>query len=219
MDITIVVAIITSLGTIIAGAFGAFDKFIKFKKNDEKENFGDNSITSLKVTFENLTELNSAINDLFSHTTADSFLLLLSNLDEGYNWVSAIYEQHFDSPDLITKKNIALSIGATGRYVKIDMDLDYRMMIEEIRKSSPVRIVVPYMKNSMLKNIYMYEKVTHSNIYFLYDIYKKVNNKNVKTTLFCSIAKHGESPFLTAEETYMKVIVDRIKNEILPNKK
>ena len=221
MDITIIVAVITSVGTIIAGVFGGFDKIFKNNKDEEeKEEEMASNISSLKITFESFSELNSSINDLFNKTSADRFLLLISNNEgEGYNWVSAIYEQHFNSPDAVTKKNIALSIGATGRYVKLDMDSDYKLMIEDARKSSPVKLTVPYMKDSILKNIYLYEKVTHSNVYFLYDIIRKINGKKQITTLFCSIAKHGEHPFLAEDETYMKLVVDKIKNDIIPNKR
>jgi hypothetical protein len=73
------------------------------------------------------------------------------------------------------------------------------------------------MPNSMLKNVYLYEKVTHSNIYFLYDLVSYENGKKIVTTLFCSIAKHGELPFSPEDEIYMKIGVDKIKNDIIPN--
>lgn len=211
MDATIVGVIITTIGVITAAFLGAFDKLFPAK---EPKQYND----SLYVTFEQLTELNETINNLFNNTSADRFLLLISNHEnEGYNWVSAIYEQHYNTTDPSSKKDIAISIGATGRYVKLDMDTDYKMMVEEARKSSPVRLNISTMRDSMLKNIYLYERVTYSNIYFLYDIVRRVKGKKQTTTLFCSIAKHGQNSFFPEDETYMKLIVDKIKNEIIPN--
>ncbi len=215
MDSTIIVSLIITIGTITVSIFGAFDKI--FDRISGKNNKKEKSINEspLYITFEQLSELNFSINDLFSNTTADRFLLLISNANDSYSWVSAIYEQH-DNIGEINKIN--LSLGATGRYIKMDTDRDYRTLISDIRKESPVRLETYKMSDNMLKNIYIYERVTFSNIYFLYDIEKHIDGKKYTETLFCSIAKHGQNNFNKNEEIYMKSIVDRIKNDIIPNK-
>lgn len=207
----VILALIASAGTVLAAYLSGYaDKLFNRKKKEFKRP-GD-----LLITFQQLTELNHSVVHLFNNTSADRFLLLISKGgNKGYVWVSAIYEQHFKLPE----DSVLLSIGATGSYVKLDLDSHYKSMIDEIRSTGKKKLCTNTMGDCMLKNIYIYEKVTFSNVYFLYDIiYYDEKGKEYTSTLFCSIAKHGQNEYSKNEETHFKMFVDKIKNEIIPNR-
>lgn len=206
MLITLLSILIPSLATMVAAYLGAFDKIHNFfKKIPLKKK------TDISISFVKLTELSDCINKLFLETIADRFLILMSESEHSINsWVSAIYEQHrYDSIDDVSFK---LSVGATNKYIKLGTDIYYKQLIDDIRHTSPLKLTTINMQDSVLKSIYLYEKVTYSNIYFLYDI--EIENKE-RVTIFCSIATHINRPFNQEEELLMKLTVDKIKNTIL----
>ncbi|CAB4185264.1 hypothetical protein UFOVP1492_92 [uncultured Caudovirales phage] len=204
----VVIAAIGVVGTIVGALFGAWDKVFKAKKASA-ESPTEHEI--LHVTFQQVQDLEKEIRHIFDRTTADRFLLLIAKSNgKVYDKVSVLYEQH------ATDKNsdiLMLSTGAVTKYVNLDLDDDYRSMLASIRQQFPVHIRVNKMAHGMLRDLYLYEKVTASNIYFLYDL---VSRSGTTITLFCSVAKHGAEEFKASEETYMKVAVTRIKNHIIP---
>ena len=199
----ILVAIVAAIGTILAA-------WINSNKNVTPKL----SISPLLISFENLNNLNDTLNDMFTRTTADRFLMLISDNDgSGYQYVSGIFEHHA----IKNIENFNLSVGAVNKYIKLDTDIYYKKLIEDVRKNSLVKYTTSKMEDSMLKSIYLYEKITYSNVYFLYDIEIENEGKTSVTTLFCSIAKHEDSPFTPNDELVMRTVVDKIKNSILSN--
>lgn len=204
----VIVAAIGVIGTILGALFGAWDKVFPRKKR-ESDRLAEEEV--LHVTFQQVQALEKEISTMFSKTTADRFLLLIAKSNgKVYDKVSVLYEQHASEKH---KDIMLLSTGAVTKYVNLDLDEDYRNILASIRQQFPVKLKINKMAQGMLKDLYLYEKVTASNIYFLYDL---VSNSGLVLTLFCSIAKHTQGDFEHDEETYMKVAINRVKNHIIP---
>lgn len=202
IDKEIIKSIIEFLGVITAAIIGIF----KYNKKDDKKI--EKKSETLLVSFEQINDLNDVIFEMFSNTTADRFLLLMSDINNNkHNWVTAIYEQHKTDDN----EKISLSFGATNRYVKLKIDQEYKSMIEEAKLRGVKRYTTTTMPNSILKDVYVYERVTHSNIYYLYEF----NTEDGPMSLFCSFAKHDDNPFSPSDEIIFKVGVDKITNKIL----
>lgn len=173
-------------------------------------------VVGLLGTYGVLDGIRSIANILFHDTHADRVLLLFAEKEkEAYAWVSVVHEEHEYTYD-----NVRLSIGATSRYLKIETDAAYRQMLNELREEKVIRYNVETMPYGMLREVYRSEKITHSNVYYLYE-FKFNDNDNIEREclLFASIATHGGLEFTQTHELKMKLSIDRIKNEILPKNK
>lgn len=201
MDNAIIVALISAFSAL---GIALIPYFLK-KREDKKE-----KSKSLDVDVElfKFNDLKEAVDNILFTTKADRFLILMANNGkEEMRFATAIYEQHKNNQEL------SFSIGATNKYIKIEFDDEYRHMLKEAEKEVVFRMNVKNMKDSLLKNIYLTEKVTQSNCYFLRR-YADYKTENKDLLLFCTLASHSEELYDVFDETKFKTFIDYIKNEI-----
>lgn len=192
-----------------------YTKYLDAKYNKKLKRNSNLPVVGLLGTYGVLDEIKLIANKLFDETHADRFLLLVGEKDkEAYAWVSAIHEEH-----AYIDSNVRLSIGATSKYLKIETDAAYRQMLNELREEKVIRYNVETMPYGMLREVYKSEKVTHSNVYYLYE-FKFFDMENVEREciLFASVATHQGLEFTQEHEMKIKFSMDKIKNEILPKK-
>ena len=171
-------------------------------------------VVGLLGTYGVLDSIRSISNNIFQETSADRFLLLVSEKQESaHTYISVVHEEHAYSDS-----NVRLSIGATSKYLKIETDQAYRKMLEELKEEKVLRYNVASMPYGMLREIYKSEMITHSNIYYLYEFKYMMEGDEKECLLFASVATHKGIEFTQIEELKIKMGVDKIKNEILPKK-
>ena len=154
--------------------------------------------------FNSLREL---IDEIFSKTKIDRFLILIAtNGKSEFKFATAIYEHHKVNPDTTSVK---LSVGGTTHYVKFKFDKLYLDMLKESELKDKVSVITKDMVDSDLKNIYMSENVTESEVYFLKR--EKIDENN-DVIFYCSLATHSEIGFTKIEKSLIKSYVDNIKN-------
>lgn len=201
MDNAVIVALISALSAL---GIALIPYFLK-KREDKKE---QRKNLDVDVELFKFNDLKEAVDNILFTTKADRFLILMANNGkEEMKFATAIYEQHKNNQEL------SFSIGATNKYIKIEFDDEYRHMLKEAEKEGVFRMNVKNMKECLMKNVYLTEKVTQSNCYFLrrYIDYK---TENKDLLLYCTLASHSEELYDIFDETKFKTFIDYIKNEI-----
>jgi len=165
---------------------------------EKKKQPSDNVEASDLKSFKQISLINSEVQECFARTTAERFLVLLFEKEKNLSYVTAIYEMH-----KFNENNANMVYGLVNKYVKLKLDAEYELMIREVREKGVKKYSVDTMPEGMLKRFYVYENVTHSNIYFLYEF----TDGNM---LFYSIAKHEVEPFTATEETSFSLMSSKI---------
>lgn len=201
MDNAVIVALISALSAL---GIALIPYFLK-KREDKKE---QRKKLDVDVELFKFNDLKEAVDNILFTTKADRFLILMANNGkEEMKFATAIYEQHKNNRDL------SFSIGATNKYIKIEFDDEYRRMLKEAEKEGTFRMNVKNMKECLMKNVYLTEKVTQSNCYFLRR-YVDYKTENKDLLLYCTLASHSEELYDVFDETKFKTFIDYIKNEI-----
>lgn len=201
MDSTIIVAIISALGAFLIALIPYFLR----KKEDSKIK---NKPVDIDVELFKFNDLRESVDRVLAETSADRFLILMAhNGKEEMRFATAIYEQHKN-----TDKTI-FSFGATNKYIKIEFDDEYRRMLKTSEKESVFRMETTKMPESLLKNIYISEKIIYSNCYFI-KRYHEYKSDDKDLILYCTLATHSEKPFDVTDEVKFKTFVDYLKNEL-----
>lgn len=167
------------------------------RENDNHHNSG------IQAELEVFNEMRDIIDTIFHNTKADRFLILTAlNGKTDFRFATAVYEQHNN-----TQKTL-LSVGATSKYVKFEFDDKYKNMLKQAEREGMIMLETSKMDPSDLKSIYLSEKVSFANIYFL--LRKKIDDKNDRI-FYCSVASHSGEPFTDAENVLFKARVGQIK--------
>lgn len=201
MDNAVIVALISAFSAL---GIALIPYFLK-KRDSKKER---NKPLDVDVELFKFNDLKDAVENVLFTTKADRFLILMAhNGKEEMKFATAIYEQHKNN------KELSYSIEATNKYIKIEFDDEYRHMLKEAEKEGVVKMDIKKMKDSLMKNIYLTEKIKQANCYFLkrYVDYK-VEKKDL--LLYCTLASHSEGLYDVSDETKFKTFVDYIKNEL-----
>lgn len=182
-------------------------RFNKNKDKKEKKEEKDNGLM-FSLTLNKFNILKETIDDLFSKTKVDSFLISVAkNGKEDFKFATAIYEQHSDSD------KVKLSFGAI-KYVDFQFDEGYRQMLKEAELKSQYRFDVGKEPDSDLKSIYMSEGVNYSNIYFLKRV-KDYDGEGNDCMLYSSFATHSDEPFNQNDNIVQKLVVNKIKFDVI----
>lgn len=182
-------------------------KYILLKRENKSlnEKITDNSL-ALKIELETFNSIRNAVERIFNKTQADRFLILTAtNGKTDMRFASAIYEQNKSNP------KVNLSIGAVSKYVQFEFDSHYRKMLKESVQYGRVQLDVEAMDECDLKQIYMDEEVSHSDIFFLCK--KDIDDENIRL-FYCSVATHSNRKFTKAENVQIKLEVSKIRNEV-----
>lgn len=143
-----------------------------------------------------ISGLQELIYKMFEETSADRFILFVANNGKtDFNRTTAILEQHrFDESGVV-------SIGATKRYVNFRFDDTYRNMLKRIETVGMDIVYTEEMKESDLRNIYEYENVVASKIFFI--LREHVNPEHDRIW-YASVATHHPEGFTHKDETALR---------------
>jgi len=205
--ITDIIAVLTVMITGV-GAILTYKAQIKVAEiNNSLKNEKSSHIPTLLLDLKFFNSLRELIDEIFSKTKIDSFLILIAtNGKSEFKFATAIYEHHKVNPDTTSVK---LSVGGNTHYVKFKFDKLYLDMLKESELKDKVSVITKDMVDSDLKNIYMSENVTESEVYFLKR--EKIDENN-DVIFYCSLATHSEIGFTKIEKSLIKSYVDNIKN-------
>lgn len=183
-------------------------KFAKNREKKEKKEEKDRGLM-FSLTLNKFNLLKDTIDDLFTTTKVDRFLILVAkNGKEEFKFATAIYEQHADND------KVKLSFGAVGKYVDFQFDDRYRQMLKEAEIKGVYRFDVEKEPDSDLKSIYMAEDVKYSSIYFLKRFVNYDDDGN-DCILYSSFATHTTEPFTPTDQIAKKLVVNKIKSDII----
>lgn len=175
-----------------------------------KELTNQKTETEIKMTYFNqiidVTSINiisGAVDRMFEKTKADQFLIMIAvNGKTDFNMISVVFEQH---------KTKAFRINAIARYHNITIDTQYKQLLKDTEKNEVILLETDSMQESMLKDFYMDEKITHAIIRKL--IRKPIDNTN-DFLVYSSIATHENQEFSRTERAFIKT---QYEGTIIPN--
>lgn len=147
-----------------------------------------------------INELNIAVNELFTETTADSFLILMAaNGVAQYNVISVLYER---------EKDETAPLFAVANYKNLSIDDEYRKILYETEKYGPYRFITEKEKEGLLKNIYIRENTVEAMIYFICRL--KISKSN-DVMLYVTVSSKDNS-FSVMDRTIITMAIEsRIK--------
>jgi len=210
MDPTIIVAIIGVLGIIIQHFLNKANnkKLVKQNSDLEKDNLDlKNEVRAYTLLYDQefITIINKSIDNIFSQTKADRFLLLFAvNGKSNFSHVTACLERR---QNLLDSKTSTL-------YQRLVVDEAYKMMLNYIEYShdNKMNFATNKMANVLLKRIYSLktENVKHSNVYFI----KRINIDNDNDLLlFCSVATDIEDAYTTDEHLIIDANINNVRSK------
>jgi len=148
--------------------------------------------------------IRDAVQEIFEATHADRFLMLVAPEKVGMvSHVTVIFEQH---------KGVGM-VSAIARYRNLAIDDHYRDMLALSEKYGNVHMRVKEMPESLLKNIYLSEKIERSKVRFI--LRKKVSDKT-DILVFSSTASHKDQEFSPEHQLVIQTIYD---STIIPRMK
>lgn len=200
----IFITIISSITAIISAILGYFAviRAAKIKKQLSHPITKTNLMVNLTV----FSRIREEVYDLFLHTTADRFLILVAhNGKEVLRFCSVIYEQHNKGID-----GVNLSFGAVSKYVRFEFDEEYRKMLKKAEINGMEEIHTDKLPKCDLREIYKAEGILHSNCYIFNRIIN-YDNKGNDLLFYGTVAKHTKEPFSFQEKIITKVKIDKLK--------
>ena len=145
------------------------------------------------LDLEFINDLSDAVDNIFEHTKADRFLILLAkNGKTDFNIVNVVFEQH---------KNKKFRINAIARYRNVKIDLVYKEMLKKAEHVGDIELNVSNMEDSLLKHFYEFEGVNHSIVKHLA---RKPIDEDNDFLIFSSLATHGEEGYSKVEKAHIK---------------
>lgn len=174
------------------------------KKDDVIEEYKlRNEVLDEVISITSASYITNAVNCIFDKTKSERFLLLFAiNGKNHFNIVSVFFEQH---------KTGAFPVGAVARYRNVKIDKCYREMLIQAELEGSFLINAELMPESLLKNIYELEGVTHAQITHLL---RHSMDKDNDVLLYSSCGTHKKAPFTKKELFYIKTKYDSV---IIPN--
>lgn len=150
------------------------------------------SLFDRMMDFSAINSIKDSVLRAFQKTKADRFLILIAvNGKDDFNIVSVIFEQHRSMDEEYT---------AVGRYHNVSIDTHYKNILRDSEKEGHVEVHTETEKNSILKDFYEMEGVTHSIVKFLI---RKPIDENNDFLVFSSMATHRNTPFTKKEITFI----------------
>lgn len=205
--------VFTFLGVIVTGICGVWVAYLTSrnkeltKTNINLANHNRDMSAGLLIDLLSFNDIVHKINNVFTQTTCDRFLIL-SAMNGKYDLrvCSVVYEQH----NMNGKVETTLSFGATSKYVNFEFDKAYLDMLKSIEKyGKPEYYLTEKMDDCDLKRIYLAEKVVASKVFFLKRV--RIDEENDRV-FYCSYATHKKPGFDDKDRLTLKLYTDQIKH-------
>lgn len=189
------VALIAAIGTMFAAWGGQLIKGWFAARGRRKD------VANVLDGMERAQASYSILSNMRMDTTASRVLLLVGHNGGGY--------PRPDSPFYTTVLFWSIddsqtpSATAVTQYKSLPVDAEHIKMLLDAEKSSPVILDVDRMPPSQWKRYYQAEGVKHSLIFFL-----EIKDRKF---LYCSVAKHEDTPFSENEITTLSLKAEALK--------
>lgn len=158
----------------------------------------------VEMDLQTFNDIKDIVEEIFYATKTDRFLILTAtNGVKDMRFATAVYEHHKH------KEKVALSIGATSKYIKFEFDSAYRLMLKRAEAEGCVVLNTDEMEECDLKAIYDSEEVKHSVVSFI--MRAKMDAQNDRL-FYCSTATHTETAFTKNELVHIRIAVGKLKN-------
>tara|TARA_R110000772_G_scaffold1095_1_gene3849 strand:- start:2618 stop:3265 length:648 start_codon:yes stop_codon:yes gene_type:complete len=176
---------------------------VKEENKELKKKFNSSSFV---IDLFQLNSIREIVDVVFESTHIDRFLVLSAmNGKDEFAFVSALYEQHEQSPQG------KLSMGATSKYIDLKTDDTYKKMVKSIELFEPMVAQVSRMPEGMLKHIYLSEEIKHTMLIFSHRQRLDADNDRV---FFMSFASHEDKPIDYATQSKLKGATKRITEHL-----
>lgn len=188
--------VLTAMATVTASLIAA-RALLKSKKLEQKQKAIEKNLRAIDliIDFSVFNTIIREVDKLYENSKADKFLsLYATNGQDAFRFVTAVYEQHRGN-------EATMSVGATSKYVQLEVDNSYKTMLYEIEHIGIVYFDVDSMELSDLKSIYLSEKVTHAAVMFLQRI--KLDDAN-DVLIYCSIGTHEDEGWTLQDRLEIK---------------
>lgn len=196
----VLIALISALGGIASTAIPNLLRRRKEGDEDEMKNV-------LRLELKKFSLLRDAVEEMFSRTKADRFLILFAfNGKDHLRFASAIYEQNSEG-------NAHLSIGAISKYVHFDIDDDYRAILKKAEVDGTVTFDVSKMKQGLLRDILESEGIRHVKVLHIRR-FEDFAGDDKDLLVYCTVATHVDEPYTKAESTYLRGFSSMLRNEV-----
>lgn len=206
MSEAITIALISAVAgiavTIVAGYLNLVAKNKEATKINKRLQI-ELSCVNILFNHEFLKTLNTKVDEIFDNTRVDRFLILFAvNGKTSFNYATVCYEK--------TKKN-SISRGAIYRYVRIEVDKNYKVMLQETEQNGMLLLEVNKMPECLLKDIYKshFEHVNYSMVKFLKRITVDAENDIV---IYSTAATTAVDIFTADEQVIIKSAYDTIRH-------
>lgn len=175
----------------------AKEKELLEEKRKNKEHLIKADVLDKVLEFASFNAIKEAVEELFSTTRADRFLVLIAvNGKVDFNMISVIFEQH--------KKGNS-KVNAIARYRSLSIDSKYREMLKESEKNGMLIIKTADMDDCLLRQIYEIEGVQESMIRHL--IREHIDDDN-DVLVYSSLATHDKRGFTPLGRTKANIMYD-----------
>jgi len=164
------------------------------------------SSDAIRIRLATINALQMLVSDLFKGSGADRFLILVAyNGSQAVKWASVIYEQHQNTI------KVNYSLGAARKYHNLPLDDVYRDMLHKAEQKGYSYEKTDEMHDSLLKDIYIEEKVSESRV----DWVRRKEIKNGKDLIiYTSTATHQPDGFTPIDKRRVRISIAAIKDLI-----
>lgn len=174
-----------------------YDEKIEGHIQEKKEHKIKADVLDKLLDFSSFNTIKRNVDEIFKKTKADRFLILIAiNGKTNFKIVSVVFEQH---------KKSDYEINAIARYRNLEIDDDYKEMLKLSEREGAVHLKTDSMRECLLKQIYLDEEVTFSDIRHIARIHIDDDNDLL---VYSSLATHSVKPFTERERTRAKIIYD-----------
>lgn len=179
------------------------------KENEDLQQDKTDLSMGIEFDLQTFNWIHQTIQRVFEETNFDSFLVMTAmNGQREFRFVSAIYEQYSNSAKV--------SMGATGKYMRFEFDLQYREVIKSLETAGELDFLVWEMPESDLKNMFIADGVAESKLVFV--ARAKMNDNNDRIFFFVLTTKTGvNAQDKLKARAYISGIKDIIKSSITRN--
>jgi hypothetical protein len=197
---------------VIGGAFTVWVTKIQHERKEKSKEMErlkkekDDLSMGIEFDLQTFSNIQMTIASVFADTAFDNFVIMTAmNGQRDFRFISALYEQH--------SERARISMGATGRYVKFEFDMQYREILKRLEIAGELDFNVMEMQESDLKNMFLADGVAGAKMVFV--ARAKMDEENDRVFFFVLSSKTSvNAQDKIKAKAYISGIKDIIKSAI-----
>ena len=199
MSTEIAVALITTLGGIVAGLIGLY----KVRQTTHKLGQAENELKlqqralDFGAFMEEFSGTHENILHLLENTNLDRFLMLRAwNGKLAPRWTTAVFQMRLGEQEPIS-------------YVHFELDVDYVSRLKEVSIRNVIAFDVASLPDCSIKSVYEAEGVKHA--IWCHIMSEEISGSETVAHTYCSFATHDEEPIAQTTITRCSILAGRLK--------